>query len=96
MGTCRLVWQTAYAPHVPGQGSRHLLLRQARSDGHSESLRHSGRQLGGSSNIGGRQEQCATVPSARQILLGPQGFGVHGSDTAGAIKLNYDNIYVTT
>lgn len=79
------MWQIAEAPHDPGHGSRHLLFLQARLGGHSESTRHSGRQLGGSSNIGGRHEQCATIPSARQILFGPQGLGVHGSDIDGSV-----------
>ena len=43
-GICRIVLQMALIPHVPGQGSIHLLLTHARSVGQSLLRTHSGRQ----------------------------------------------------
>lgn len=83
----------ACVPQEPGHGSRHLLLRQARVGGQSVSVRHSGRQVGGSASIVERQEQCATVPAARQTLFGPQGFGEHGSVTTGAEIYKFIYLY---
>lgn len=40
-------WQSAFIPHDPGHGSVHFWFMQAFSDGHSELITHSGRQLGG-------------------------------------------------
>lgn len=93
IGECIVVRQTACAPHEPGHGSRHFSLRHASVGGQSAELRHSGRQLGGSAIIGGRHEQCATVPCARHTLFGPHGFGEQGSVSTGAVKSYACKIY---
>lgn len=68
-------------PHI----KLYLLLRQARSCAQSASRWHSDWQPAPRcSTVAGLHEQCATVPAARQMVFGPQGFGVHGSDTTGS------------
>ena len=55
----------------------------ALSDGQSELITHSGLQLGGEPIISGRQEQSHLSPICLGgLLLGPQGFGLHGSTSA--------------
>ena len=55
----------------------------ALSDVQSELITHSGLQLGGEPIISGRQEQSHLSPICLGgLLLGPQGFGLHGSTSA--------------
>lgn len=50
---------SALIPQVPGHGSMHFWFKQARSNGHSELLTHSGLQVGGLPINPGTQEQTA-------------------------------------
>ena len=53
------------------------------SDEQSELTTHSGLQLGGEPIISGRQEHWHCPPIfLGGLLLGPQGFGSHGSSSA--------------
>jgi hypothetical protein len=70
--------QSALKPHEPTHGSWHLWLKQARFDGHSELLEHSGRQFGGAPNIPGTHEHTERSFWTLQWLLGPHGDGTHG------------------
>ena len=60
------VWLTtrhsALDPHVPGHGSLHFWLIQAKLSPHSLLLIHSGRQLGGEPLNSGKQEQEGDSP----------------------------------
>lgn len=73
------VWLTtrhsALIPQVPGQGSLHLLLMQARLEAHSLLDTHSGLQFGGDPIKSGRHEQDGDSPTARHSAFGPQGDG---------------------
>lgn len=72
--------QIAFNPHVPGQGSWHLLWIQALFIGQSELTRHSGLQPSyGLPWYSGRHSHTAYVFSTRQRALAPQGEGVQGS-----------------
>lgn len=72
--------QRAFWPHVPGQGSTHLLFTQALSRAQSELRTHSGRQpTYGSPKYSGKHEQ---VPSLHWVL-DPHGDGLQGSVTTG-------------
>lgn len=51
--------QRAFTPHGLGHGFWHLLLRHAKSCGHSELTTHSGRQLGGDPSYSAKQEHTA-------------------------------------
>ena len=80
LGWCRKTWHMAFKPQDPGQGSAHLLLMQARWDGHSLLTRHSGRQFGGGPRRSGKQVQLAVRSGVTVHLeFGPQGEGLHGS-----------------
>lgn len=79
--------QRALLPHVPGQGSRHLLRRHARSRAHSGFTTHSGRHPSyGLPVYSGRHEQA---PS-RQMALGPHGDGLQGSLASGGTVATED------
>lgn len=67
-------------PHVPGQGSMHLLRTQARSRGHSELTTHSGLQpvVDASPLVPLGHEHMALSPITVHKAPGPQGEGVHG------------------
>ena len=83
IGIWFLTLQYALTPHRPGQGSWHFLLMQALSDGHSTLITHSGLQFGGEPIICGWQEHWHLYPLVNGgLLLGPQGFGSHGSTSA--------------
>jgi len=72
--------QVAWAPHVPGHGSEHLLLMHALSLGHSWLSTHSGRQpANGLPWNSGRQVHTPLLHCA----LYPQGDGLHGSLAGG-------------
>ena len=84
MGTWFLTLQWALTPQRPGQGSWHLRLMHALSEGQSELTTHSGRQLGGDPIISGRQEHWHCPPIFLGGLeFGPHGFGTHGSRITG-------------
>lgn len=59
IGLWLTTWQVAPIPQVPGQGSIHFWLRQARFKGHSELWTHSGLQVGGLPMKPGMQEHTA-------------------------------------
>lgn len=67
----------------------HFWFKQARSNGHSELLTHSGLQVGGLPINPGTQEQTAWPFIALHWLLGPQGDGLQGF-LAGAAE----NIFI--
>lgn len=91
------IWFTmshwAFWPQVPGQGSKHLFLKQALSLGHSGLSTHSGRQASyGLPEYSGIHSQA---PS-RQSAFGPQGDGLHGSEATGGgvtVKTNNYTLY---
>jgi len=78
MGLWFLVVQMARMPQVCRQGSTHFLFTQALSGAHSALTTHSGLQLGGWLMNPAWQEHTAWLFMARQLLLGPQGDGLHG------------------
>lgn len=68
--------QTADTPHVPGQGSWHLLRMHAWFIGQSELTRHSGRQTSyGFPWYSGMHSHMANEFSTRQWALDPHGDG---------------------
>lgn len=72
-------WHSALLPHVPGQGSTHLLLIHDRVLGQSLFMTHSGLQpTYGSPKYSGKQEHEPAPLCSLQIALTPQGFGLHG------------------
>jgi hypothetical protein len=79
-GTWLITAQSVFRPQVPGtQGLTHFRLMHARSRTHSELLTHSGlHPRVGSPWYPGRQVQMQFGPTALWLVLGPQGFGVHG------------------
>lgn len=73
------VWQMAFVPQVPGQGSRHLFLTQALFDGQSEFKTHSGRQPSyGLPKWSSMQVHEPAPFCSRQTAFAPQGDGMHG------------------
>lgn len=76
--------QSAFSPHVPGQGSLHFWLIQAKWLEHSLLLTHSGLQLGGWPINWGKQEQDGDPLISLHWALGPQGDGLHGSTNIGS------------
>ena len=66
-------------PQEFGQGSEHLLFKQAIFEEHSELTVHSGLQNGGEPVYVGKQEQTACSLNSRHWLFGPQGEGAQGS-----------------
>lgn len=72
------VWQRAFIPHVPGQGSLHFWLMHDLSCEHSELTTHSGRQFGGAPVNSGKHEQTAWLFTSRHWLFKPHGDGWHG------------------
>ncbi|CAB0002809.1 unnamed protein product [Nesidiocoris tenuis] len=95
--------QMASVPHVPGQGSLHFWLIQARFDGHSLLLAHSGLQFGGDPWKSGKQEHEGLSPTALHCELGPHGDGAQGligaccTGGGGArIKLNFQQLAFVT
>lgn len=73
-----ITWHCAFAPHEPGQGSRHLLFTHACWLGQSGLITHSGLQFGGAPIYPSRQEQAGLDPETWHWEFGPQGFGAHG------------------
>lgn len=57
MGLWFMVWQRAFTPHVPEQGSLHLCFIQAWCCGQSVLITHSGLQAGGDPMDPSSQEQ---------------------------------------
>lgn len=78
-GLCPTTWQRAWRPHVPGQGSRHLRLIQARFCAQSALTRHSGLQDGGAPMQYCWQAHTGWPLTTRQLLYGPHGFPAQGS-----------------
>jgi hypothetical protein len=71
-------WQRALKPHVPGHGSWHLWLIQARFCGQSELTTHWGLHVGGEPTQPDWQEHTAWLSTTRHTLLGPHGLGKQG------------------
>ena len=59
MGVCVITEQMAATPQEPGQGSRHFSLIQAKLEGQSALIVHSGRQKGGDPRNPATQEHDA-------------------------------------
>lgn len=72
------VVQRALKPHAPMHGSWHCWPIQARLDGHSWWITHSGRQFGGAPSIPNEHEQTARFSIWWHSLFGPHGDGIHG------------------
>ena len=90
MGTWLYTKHSALTPHVPGQGSTHLFLKQALFWGQSVFSTHSGRQpTYGSPWYSDRHVQ---IPLS-QRALGPQGDGVQGSATVGSAAKGTNLLY---
>ena len=71
---------SALIPHTPGHGSTHLRFWQARLDGHSGLVVHSGRQATyGSPKYSGIHGQAAARLRSLQRALEPHGDGLQGS-----------------
>lgn len=68
----------ALKPHEPIHGSWHLCDWQARFDGQSWCITHSGRQFGGAPSIPKAHEHTARLSSSRHSAFGPQGLGMQG------------------
>lgn len=73
----------AFCPQLPGHGSRHFIFLQAKLDGQSWLMTHSGRQFGGSPRNPGMQLQDGPPFTSRQIAFSPHGFGRHGYLVSG-------------
>lgn len=71
-------WHWALNPQDPMQGSWHFWFKQARFEGHSSSIIHSGRQFGGMPSILILQEHTALPSTTWHWELGPHGLGKHG------------------
>ena len=96
IGTWLTTRQIALTPHVPGQGSVHLLFWHALFEGQSELTKHSGRQATyGSPKYSGIHWQAAALWFwSMQSAWDPQGEGLQGScDSVGTgtikTKQNY-------
>lgn len=72
------VVQRALKPHEPIHGSWHCCAIQARFDGHSWWITHSGRQFGGAPSIPNEHEQTALASSSLHSEFGPHGDGIQG------------------
>lgn len=71
--------QSVLKPHVPGQGSLHLLLVHDLSCGQSEFVTHSGLQpIYGSPKYSGKHVQEPAPPCSLHIAFAPHGDGLHG------------------
>lgn len=70
----------AFIPHEPMHGSLHLFDTQAKWDGQSWWITHSGLQFGGVPNIPIKHEHTALVSCTRQSEFGPHGDGIQGLD----------------
>lgn len=77
-------------PHVPGQGSTHLLFTQALLRSQSELVTHSGLQpVYGSPKYSGKQIQEPAPFLSLQIAFAPHGDGLQGVSglwVTGAVK----------
>ena len=90
-GAWLATWHSAFRPHVPGHGSLHLLLTQARSLGQSVFSTHSGRQpVYGSPKYSGKHTHEPAPLRSLQTAFAPQGDGLQGlrgSSGIGAEKV---------
>lgn len=81
-------------PHVPGQGSLHLLFAHAFVRSQSAFVTHSGlHPVYGSPKYSGRQTQEPALFFSLHIALAPHGDGLHGSlgPSVGVTKfINYN------
>lgn len=85
MGLWFTTWQRALRPQVPGHGSWHFWLIQARFKVQSELTTHSGLHVGGEPTQPGWHEHTAWLFIIRHTLLGPHGLGKQGfAGQAGA------------
>lgn len=71
-------WHCASLPQDPGHGSLHLLFMQARFDGQSGFIIHSGRQFGGVPMYDDKHEHDGLLPEDIHWEFGPHGEGTHG------------------
>lgn len=79
-GAWLMTLHSALRPHVPGQGSRHLLLTQALLRSQSELMTHSGLQpVYGSPKYSGRQTQEPAPLRSLHTAFAPHGDGLQGS-----------------
>lgn len=69
---------TALMPQVPGHGSAHFWLMQAKFWGHSELTTHSGLHPGGLPTKLGRHVHTGWLLTSLHWLFGPQGDGWQG------------------
>lgn len=84
MGVWAVTWQTAFDPQTPGQGSLHLLLRQALFGAQSVFTAHSGRHPSyGFPRYSGKHVHDPAPFCSRQIALAPHGEGRHGLICSG-------------
>lgn len=90
MGWWWITSQRALSPQVPGQGSVHLYLWQARFVEHSALTTHSGLQFGGDPWYSGRHEHTAFPFFSMHLLFGPHGDGVHGWGVSGGMSVGQD------
>lgn len=95
-GEWLIILHSAYAPHIPGHGSRHLLFMQALSLGHSLFNTHSGlHPVYGSPVYSGIHEQDPALFLSLQIAFAPHGDGLQGSfgTSAGGATIKYGKIH---
>lgn len=90
------IWLTtahiAPEPHEPGQGSLHLVSKQALSLGHSEFMVHSGLQFGGCPIYVSKHVHAGVLPMFLHCEKRPQGDGTQGSfsTTSGIVMAEND------
>lgn len=80
----------ALNPHEPMHGSWHCWEIQARLDGHSWWITHSGRQFGGVPNIPNEHEQTGRPSITWHSEFGPQAPDRHGFGCSLAIQPNFN------
>lgn len=84
MGVWLTTRHSAPWPHEPGQGSRHIWLRQASAEAQSLLTTHCGRQAGGAPTWPGKQAHDGDpAPATVHVEYGPHGDGTHGSRGGG-------------
>lgn len=88
MGLWLITLQIVLRPQLPGHGSIHFWLVHASFGAQSELTTHSGRQVGGAPIKPLMQVHVACILCCLQRLLGPQGDGLHGSLSKGAVEKN--------
>lgn len=88
VGTLLITRHSAFKAQTPGQGSLHLLLRQAKWLGHSLFITHCGRQpLYGSPKYSGMHLHAPAPFFSIQSAFAPHGFGEHGCWTSSCLTV---------